>query len=86
MDQFRFCETYFTTYQRFVADQSGISPFLGGLGDVGSQIGRLYVVICWETFGLRSDVCPLGSVREKDVVLGDVRSQIRRLGRLYETL
>ena len=30
LDQFRFCETYFTTYQRFVADQSAISPFLGG--------------------------------------------------------
>ena len=31
MDRFRFCETHFTTYQRFVADQSAISPFLGGL-------------------------------------------------------
>ena len=25
-----FCDTHFTTYQRFVADQSAISPFLGG--------------------------------------------------------
>jgi len=31
LDQFRFCETHFTTYQRFVADQSAISPFLGGV-------------------------------------------------------
>jgi len=30
MDQIRFCETHFTTYQRFVADHSAISPFLGG--------------------------------------------------------
>jgi len=30
LDRFRFCETRFTTYQRFVADQSVISPFLGG--------------------------------------------------------
>ena len=30
LDRFRFCEIYFTTYQRFVADQSAISPFLGG--------------------------------------------------------
>jgi len=28
--QFRFCETHFTTYQRFVADQNTISAFLGG--------------------------------------------------------
>jgi len=31
LDQFRFCETHFTTCQRFVADQSAISPFLGGI-------------------------------------------------------
>jgi len=31
LDRFRFCETHFTTYLRFVADQSAISPFLGGL-------------------------------------------------------
>jgi len=31
LDQFRFCETHFTTYQGFVADQSAISPFLGGM-------------------------------------------------------
>ena len=31
LDLFRFSETYFTTYQRFVAEQSAISPFLGGL-------------------------------------------------------
>ena len=30
LDRFRFCETHFTTYQRFVADRSAISPFLGG--------------------------------------------------------
>jgi len=30
LDQIRVCEKYFTTYQRFVADQSAISPFLGG--------------------------------------------------------
>jgi len=30
LDRFRFCETHFTTYQRFVADESAISPFLGG--------------------------------------------------------
>jgi len=30
LDQFRFCETHFTTYQRFVTNQSAISPFLGG--------------------------------------------------------
>ena len=29
LGQIRFCETHFTTYQRFVADQSAISPFLG---------------------------------------------------------
>ena len=29
--QEHFCETHFTTYQRFVADQSAISPFLGGV-------------------------------------------------------
>jgi len=34
MDQFRFCETHFTTYQGFVADQSAISPFLGGMNHV----------------------------------------------------
>jgi len=31
LDRFRFCETHFTTYQRFVADRSAISPFLGGM-------------------------------------------------------
>jgi hypothetical protein len=30
LDWFRFWETHFTTYQRFVADQSVISPSLGG--------------------------------------------------------
>jgi len=30
LEQFRFCETYFTTYQRFVADQSANTPSLGG--------------------------------------------------------
>ena len=30
LDRFRFCETYFTTHQRFVADQSAMSSFLGG--------------------------------------------------------
>jgi len=30
LDWFRFCATHFTTYQWFVADQSGISPFLAG--------------------------------------------------------
>ena len=30
LDQFRFCETHFTTYPRFVANKSAISPFLGG--------------------------------------------------------
>jgi len=30
LDRFQFCETHFTTYQRLVADQSVISPFLGG--------------------------------------------------------
>ena len=30
LDQFRFCETHFTIYQQFVADQSAISTFLGG--------------------------------------------------------
>ena len=29
-DSFNFCETHFTTHQRFVADHSAISPFLGG--------------------------------------------------------
>jgi len=29
--QKHFCETHFTTYQQFVADQSAISPFLGGV-------------------------------------------------------
>ena len=28
--RFRFCETHFTTHQRFVADRSAISPLLGG--------------------------------------------------------
>jgi len=32
LDQFRFCETRFTTNQGFVAEQSAISPFLGGIG------------------------------------------------------
>ena len=32
LDQFRFCETHFTTYEWFVAGQSAISPFLGGEG------------------------------------------------------
>jgi len=31
LDQFRFCETHFTTYQQFVANHSAISPFLGGI-------------------------------------------------------
>jgi len=31
LDQIRFCETHFTAYQQFLADQSAISPFLGGL-------------------------------------------------------
>jgi len=31
LDQFRFCETHCTTYQRFVGDQSAISPSSGGL-------------------------------------------------------
>jgi len=31
LDQFRFCETHFTTYQRFVADQNAISSSLGGI-------------------------------------------------------
>jgi len=31
LDRFCFCETHFTTYQRFVADQCAISPFLGGV-------------------------------------------------------
>jgi hypothetical protein len=37
--QFRFCETHFTTYQGFVADQSAISPSLGGgpSGPLGFQ-------------------------------------------------
>jgi len=30
LDWFRFWETHFTTYQQFVADQSAISPSLGG--------------------------------------------------------
>jgi len=30
LDLFRFCETYLTTYQRFVANKSANSPFLGG--------------------------------------------------------
>jgi len=30
MDQFRLCETHFTTYQRFVANQSAISQSSGG--------------------------------------------------------
>jgi len=30
LDQFCFCEIHFTTYQRFVAVHSAISPFLGG--------------------------------------------------------
>jgi len=32
LDRFHFCETRFTTHQRFVSDQSAISPFLGGYG------------------------------------------------------
>ena len=36
--QFCFCETHFTTYQRFVADQSAISPFLGGQRNVSVHI------------------------------------------------
>jgi len=30
LDSFNFRETYFTTHQRFVANKSAISPFLGG--------------------------------------------------------
>ena len=30
LDQFHFCATHITTYQRFVADHSAIGPFLGG--------------------------------------------------------
>jgi len=41
LDQFRFCETHFTTYQRFVADQSAISPSLGGIYNC-----RLYTCVC----------------------------------------
>ena len=34
LDWFRYWETHFTTYQRFVHDQSAISPSLGGMGGV----------------------------------------------------
>ena len=30
LDEFRFCEAHFTTYQRSAANTSAISPFLGG--------------------------------------------------------
>jgi len=38
LDWFRFWERHFTTYQRFVADQSAISPSLGGYTDVDSDV------------------------------------------------
>jgi len=34
LDSFHFCETYFTTHPRFVANKSAISPCLGGAQDV----------------------------------------------------
>jgi len=43
LDQFRFCETQFTTYPRFVANKSAISPFLGG--GCGRNIERGIVAV-----------------------------------------
>ena len=42
LEQFRFCETHFTTYPRFVADQSAMTPFLGGI-----DLSSVYTLHVW---------------------------------------
>ena len=49
LDRFRFCETHFTIYQRFVADQSALSPFLGGLQKSAIILRSLLIRWIWFT-------------------------------------
>ena len=61
LDLFRFCEAHFTTYQRFVADQShgAISPFLGGLS----------MILCIHTTGcMRSEVKIAFIIARKEIM------------------
>ena len=44
LDQFCFCETHFTTYQRFVADQRAISQSLGGI--VAQHCSQILLTRC----------------------------------------
>jgi len=83
MDPYRFCETYFTSHSRVVANKSAISPFLGGTSGASDVTSRISCACLGPTFFLGC-FCenPVNSFETHETV-PDRRTVVRLLIYIY---